>query len=184
MFRILVFFCGALVGLKALAENVPRPASARKTPVRTTNSPIKTRRLKKPDREADFFFMNGYDVDGISRVERRCSGTATNPSTLFQFVGMIALGFYRVRKRLASFFSVFSTRPAWTEQIFFPLAKARIRMRMMTALLLFSLRLAEVPVSRGMLCCRRNPEGMQKISRRCKPPVIGYKQFRAPAGAS
>jgi len=30
------------------------------------NKPIKTRRLKKADREADFFFMNGYDVDGIS----------------------------------------------------------------------------------------------------------------------
>ena len=66
MFRILVFFCGALVGLKALAENVPRPASARKTPDRTTNRPIRTRKLKKADREADFFFMNGYDVDGIS----------------------------------------------------------------------------------------------------------------------
>jgi hypothetical protein len=26
--------------------------------------------LKKADREADFFFMNGYDVDGILRVER------------------------------------------------------------------------------------------------------------------
>ena len=66
MFRILVFFTCALAGPKALAENVPKPASARKTPVRTTNSPIKTRRLKKADREADFFFMSGYDVDGIS----------------------------------------------------------------------------------------------------------------------
>ena len=40
------------------AENVPRPASARKTPARTINRPIKTRRLKKADCEADFFFMN------------------------------------------------------------------------------------------------------------------------------
>jgi hypothetical protein len=30
------------------------------------NRPIKTRTLKKADREADFFFMNGYDLDGIS----------------------------------------------------------------------------------------------------------------------
>jgi hypothetical protein len=65
MFRILVFFCCAFAELKALAENVPRPASARKTPVRTTNRPIRTRKLKKADREADFFFMSGYDVDGI-----------------------------------------------------------------------------------------------------------------------
>ena len=70
MLIILGFFCCALVELEAITENVPRPASARKTPVRTTKSPIKTRRLKKADREADFFFMNGYDVDGILRVER------------------------------------------------------------------------------------------------------------------
>ena len=143
MFRILVFFCCAFAGLKALAENVPRPASARKTPVRTTNSPIKTRRLKKADREADFFFMNGYDVDGISRVERRCSGTATNPSTLFQFVGMIALGFYWVRKHLASFFSVFSTRTAWTGRIL-PLEERKARMRMVGAVFTISVALKEV----------------------------------------
>ena len=71
MLIILGFFCCALVELEAITENVPRPASARKTPVRTTKSPIKTRRLKKADREADFFFMElGNDVDGILRVER------------------------------------------------------------------------------------------------------------------
>ena len=58
------FFC-ALSELAAIAENVPRLASARKTPVRTTNSPIKTRRLKKADREADFFFIDGYRVDEV-----------------------------------------------------------------------------------------------------------------------
>ena len=49
-------------------------------------------------------------------VERRCSGTATIPSTLFPVCCVIALGFYRVRKRFASFSSVFSTRPRadWT----------------------------------------------------------------------
>ena len=107
MFRILVFFCGALVGLKALAENVPRPASARKTPVRTTNSPIKTRKLKKADREADFFFMNGYDVNGISVWSVVVAELPLPRQHFFQFVGVIALGFYWVRKRLASFFSVF-----------------------------------------------------------------------------
>src|SRR6266516_1197470 len=85
MLRILCFCC-ACAELAVNAENVPRPASARKTPARTTNRPIKTRRLKNPpsptglrarlrrverlrwagaDCEADFFFMNGYDVDGI-----------------------------------------------------------------------------------------------------------------------
>ena len=51
------FFCCACAMLAVSAENVPRPASARKTPVKTINRPIKTRRLKKADREADFFFM-------------------------------------------------------------------------------------------------------------------------------
>ena len=118
MFRILVFFCCAFVGLKAFAENVPMPASARKTPVRTTNRPIKTRRLKKADREADFFFMNGYDVNGISVWSVVVAEPPLPRQHFFQFVGVIALGFYWVRKRLASFFSVFSTCPAWTGRIF------------------------------------------------------------------
>src|SRR5437588_1545055 len=41
----------------ACAENVPKPSSARKMPARTKNRPIKTRRLKKADSEADFFFI-------------------------------------------------------------------------------------------------------------------------------
>ena len=53
---IILCFCCAFAEL-ALAENVPKPASARKTPARTINRPIKTRRLKKADCEADFFFM-------------------------------------------------------------------------------------------------------------------------------
>ena len=64
---IILCFCWACAELAVIAENVPRPASARKTPARTMNRPNKTRGLKKADREADFFFMElGNDVDGIS----------------------------------------------------------------------------------------------------------------------
>ena len=75
MLIILAFFCCACAELAVIAENVPKPARARKTPARITDRPIRTRRLKNPpsprlrragvDCEADFFFMNGYDVDGI-----------------------------------------------------------------------------------------------------------------------
>ena len=58
------FFCACAL-LAVSAENVPKLSSARKTPARTINRPSKTRRLKKADCEADFFFMNGYDVDRI-----------------------------------------------------------------------------------------------------------------------
>ena len=143
MFRILVFLCCAFAGLKALAENVPRPASARKTPVRTTNSPIKTRKLKKADREADFFFMNGYDVDGISVWSVVVAEPPLFRQHFFQFVGVIALGFYWVRKHLASFFSVFSTRPAWTGRIL-PLEEREARMRMVAAVFTISVALKEV----------------------------------------
>jgi hypothetical protein len=63
---ILGFFCCACAELAVIPENVPTAASARRTPAMSMNRPIKTRTLKKADREADFFFMNGYDVDGIS----------------------------------------------------------------------------------------------------------------------
>src|SRR5204863_5216107 len=46
----------------AWAEKPPRPISAKKTPVRTRNRPVKRRRLKKADCEADFFFISGYDL--------------------------------------------------------------------------------------------------------------------------
>src|SRR5260370_30652164 len=49
---ILCFCCTC-----ASAENVPKPASARKTPAKPINRPIKTRRLRKADCEADFFFI-------------------------------------------------------------------------------------------------------------------------------
>src|SRR5437588_11797803 len=60
MSRILCFCCCACAEVAVMVENVPKPANARKTPARTINRPIKTRRLKKADCEADFFFMNGY----------------------------------------------------------------------------------------------------------------------------
>ena len=60
---MILWFCCACAELAVSPENVPRPISARKTPARTTNRPIKTRRLKKADCEVDFFFMSGYDVD-------------------------------------------------------------------------------------------------------------------------
>jgi hypothetical protein len=41
-------------------ENAPVASSARKTPARKTNRPIKTRKLKKADCEVDFFFMDGF----------------------------------------------------------------------------------------------------------------------------
>jgi len=68
------------------------------------NKPIKTRRLKKADREADFFFMNGYDVDGISVWSVVVAEPPLIRQHFFQFVGVIALGFYWVPKRLPSFF--------------------------------------------------------------------------------
>src|SRR5438105_12348869 len=115
---IILCVCCAFAELAVSPENVPRPISARKTPARTTNSPIKTRRLKKADREADCFFMNDYDVDGISVWSVVVVEPPLPRQHFFQFVGVIALGFYWVRKHLASFFSVFSTRPAWTGRIF------------------------------------------------------------------
>jgi hypothetical protein len=52
-------------------ENAPVPNSATATPARQTTAAVKTRRLKKADREVDFFFMAdlssliNYDVAAI-----------------------------------------------------------------------------------------------------------------------
>jgi hypothetical protein len=48
----------------AVTENTPEASSATKVPARITNSPIKTRRLKKAEREADFFFILEAWVEG------------------------------------------------------------------------------------------------------------------------
>ena len=90
---IILCFCCAFAELEVIAENVPRPASARKTPARTTNRPIKTRRLKKADREADFFFMNGYDVDGISVWSVVVAEPPLPRQHFFQFVVWLPSGF-------------------------------------------------------------------------------------------
>ena len=58
---MLILWCLLLLRLRDAGSELRRtrqsPASARKTPARTINRPIKTRRLKKADCEADFFFM-------------------------------------------------------------------------------------------------------------------------------
>src|SRR6266516_2162503 len=58
---ITLYFCSVC----ASAENVPKPRSARKTPAKTINTPIKIRRLKQADCETDFFFMSGYERNGL-----------------------------------------------------------------------------------------------------------------------
>jgi len=55
----LMIMCGFCC---ACAEKTPKPTSASKTPARTTNSPIKTRRLKKADCEVDFFFIVEFEL--------------------------------------------------------------------------------------------------------------------------
>lgn len=39
--------------------------ASRETPANATNSPIRTRKLKKADCEVDFFFIGGCRVDGF-----------------------------------------------------------------------------------------------------------------------
>jgi hypothetical protein len=52
--------------LALFAVNALRPTSASEIPASPMNKPIKTRRLKKADFEADFFFMKlAIDVDGF-----------------------------------------------------------------------------------------------------------------------
>ena len=110
MLIILCFCCGffcALGELAAITENVPRLASARKTPARTTKSPIKTRRLKKADREADFFFMNDCMWMEFKCEARFVAEPLLSPSTPFPGLWCGSPGFYWVRKHLASFFFTF-----------------------------------------------------------------------------
>jgi len=88
--------------------------------------------------------MNGYDVDGISVWSVVVAEPPLFRQHFFQFVGVIALGFYWVRKRLASFFSVFSTRPSWTGRIFATGGAQGVRMRMVTAVFTISVPLNEI----------------------------------------
>ena len=104
---IILWFCFACGELEALAENVPRPASARKTLARTMNRPIKTRKLKKADREADFFFMSGYDVDGFSVWSVVVVEPPLRRAHFFQFCGAIAPGLIGHVNIWQAFFSFF-----------------------------------------------------------------------------
>src|SRR5438093_9422670 len=60
-----LYFCCTFAELAALAENPPKPTSARRTPARTITRPIKMRGSRKANCEPDFFFMSGHDVDKI-----------------------------------------------------------------------------------------------------------------------
>jgi hypothetical protein len=62
--------------------------------------------------------MSGYDVDGILVWSVVVAEPPLFRQHFFQFVGVIALGFYRVRRRLASFFCAFQGAPALTGRIF------------------------------------------------------------------
>ncbi len=115
---IILCLCCACAELAVIAENVPRPASARKTPANTMQRPIKTRRLKKADCEADFFFMSDYDVDGILVRSIVVVEPPIPRQHFFQFCSVIALRFCWVRKRLPSFFKFFAQRITWTARIF------------------------------------------------------------------
>jgi hypothetical protein len=54
-----LYFCGTFEEFAALAENAPKPSSARKTPARTINRPIKMRGSRNANCETDFFSMGG-----------------------------------------------------------------------------------------------------------------------------
>src|SRR4029077_19395213 len=58
----MLYFCRVRAALETgpgRAGNAPKPTSARKTPARAMERPIRTRKLKNADCEVDFFFMNG-----------------------------------------------------------------------------------------------------------------------------
>jgi hypothetical protein len=84
---------------------------------------LQTRRVRRGDSKRQIvkrisFSLDGYDVDGISVWSVVVAEPPLFRQHFFPFVGVIALEFYLVRKRLASFFSVFSTRPVRTGRIF------------------------------------------------------------------
>jgi hypothetical protein len=54
---LVAVFCFVCAELAAFAENPPKPSSARETPARSIDRPIKTRTLKNADLEVDVFFM-------------------------------------------------------------------------------------------------------------------------------
>ena len=84
--------CGAGALLALFAVNALRPTSAREIPASAMNRPIKTRRLKKADFEADFFFMKLVELGlhstlrhlNAARYFQPFSQSADKVSTLFR----------------------------------------------------------------------------------------------------
>jgi hypothetical protein len=84
--------CGAGALLALFAVNALRPTSASEIPASAMNRPIKTRRLKKADFEADFFFMELVELrlystlrhPNAARYFQLFSQFAENVSTLFR----------------------------------------------------------------------------------------------------
>jgi len=124
---IILCVCCAFAELAVSPVNVPRLISAIKTPATTTNSPIKTRTLKKANCEADFFFIGGSDADGWI-FKCGASLLAKTPQTrqhFFLIFGVIALGFYWARKSMASLFSSFWNRGLPGPHGFLPAGKGK-----------------------------------------------------------
>ena len=114
---IILCFCCAFPKLAAIAENVPRPASTRKTPARRINKAIKTRKLKKADREVDFFFMGGFDVDGILVRSALLAEPPTPRQHFFQFCRVIPLSFCWMQNAWQVLVQFFEQRLIWTARI-------------------------------------------------------------------
>jgi len=88
--------------------------------------------------------MNGYDVDGVLVWSVVVVEPPLFRQHFFQFVGVIALGFYLVRKHLASFFCHFLNAASAERTNFYHWRSARVRMRMVTAVFTISMALNEV----------------------------------------
>ena len=63
-------------------ENAPMPNSATATTARQRTAASKTRRLKKADREKDFFFIAGRELARYRRVGQRCNREGDQCNTL------------------------------------------------------------------------------------------------------
>src|SRR5262245_6375114 len=98
--------------LWAARENTPELARAMKTPARSMNTPIKTRTLKNADREADFFFISGYALNGKLECGAHLVTDLLRARQHFFEWCVNAPGFIRPRKFLQAFFKFFSDAPA------------------------------------------------------------------------
>src|SRR5436190_2641343 len=82
---IILCVCCAFAELAVSPENVPTPIKARKTPVRTTNSPIKTRILKNADCEVDFCFIVGVLTEFLVFASPRLMAIAKAVNSFLTF---------------------------------------------------------------------------------------------------